>query len=101
MWIPLEVGDGRAAIGRAAVASPRRVGSQIPEPPSLATKLTQEENVYGMTHDLIALLLRPYRNARWQADERESLAAIERGDVKVFDSEDPYDVVRWMTSTDD
>jgi hypothetical protein len=37
----------------------------------------------------------------WQEDIRESLAAREAGDLRVFDSDDPNDVVRWLLSHDD
>lgn len=42
-----------------------------------------------------------YWSARWQADERESLDSIARGDVEVFDSEDPSDAVRWLLRDDE
>ena len=37
----------------------------------------------------------------WQEDIRESLAAREAGDSRVFDSDDPNDVVRWLLSHDE
>jgi hypothetical protein len=37
----------------------------------------------------------------WQEDIRESLAAREAGDSRVFESDDPNDVVRWLLSHDD
>lgn len=37
----------------------------------------------------------------WQRDIRESMAAREAGQSRVFDSDDPNDVVRWLLSHDD
>jgi hypothetical protein len=41
-----------------------------------------------------------YWSMSWQADVRESMSALEEGDVEVFDSDDPTDVVRWLLSDD-
>lgn len=37
-----------------------------------------------------------YWTPEWQAGERESAEARRRGDVVVFDGDDPMDVVRWL-----
>lgn len=42
-----------------------------------------------------------YWTSRWQADEHESLEAIRRGAVRIFDSEDPHDAVRWLLADDE
>ena len=41
-----------------------------------------------------------YWSAVWQADIRESIAALEAGDFADFDSDDPNDIVRWFLSGD-
>jgi hypothetical protein len=37
----------------------------------------------------------------WQVGIRESLAARAAGESRVFDSDDPSDVVRWLLADDD
>jgi hypothetical protein len=37
----------------------------------------------------------------WQEDIRESLAERKAGESRVFNSDDPNDVVRWLLSHDD
>jgi hypothetical protein len=37
----------------------------------------------------------------WQEGIRESMAARASGDSRVFDSDDPNDVVRWLLTDDD
>ncbi len=37
----------------------------------------------------------------WQEGVRESMAALRAGDSRLFDSDDPGDVVRWLLSDND
>lgn len=41
-----------------------------------------------------------YWSAKWQAEERESLEALDSGERVVFDSDDPADLARWLLSDD-
>ena len=42
-----------------------------------------------------------YWSAAWQSDLRDSMRALEAGEIETFDSDDPNDVVRWLFSDDD
>jgi hypothetical protein len=43
-----------------------------------------------------------YWSTSWQADVRESLAALAAGDYEDFDDgDDPDDVIRWLLSAED
>ncbi len=41
-----------------------------------------------------------YWSSSWQQDVAESMQALREGDFKVFDSDDPTDVARWLLSVD-
>lgn len=71
----------------AAVAAPSAVSAN--------TDLSRREVPLTMPADEIV-----YWTAKWRADERESAAARERGEVVRFDSDDPTDAVRWLLSDD-
>lgn len=42
-----------------------------------------------------------YWSSGWQQDVAESMQALREGDFKVFDSDDPTDVARWLLSVDE
>jgi hypothetical protein len=72
---------GSTTIPRASATDPHRPASPVP------ASIPSDQAYYW--------------SVPWQRDVREAMEAYDAGDVEVFDSDDPNDVVRWFLADDD